>query len=91
MNNIFSSFFVNSFTFFDDLQNMEGAESNTEICEIIKTGKNLKKRKDNKSCSTWDGKLFSDEGLKKKDPISDYISGLSLILSLSTINYSWWP
>ena len=45
MNNIFSSFFVNSFTFFDDLQNMEGAESNTEICEIIKTGKNLKKEK----------------------------------------------
>ena len=43
LNNVFSSFFVNSFTFFDDLQNMEGAEGNTEICEIIKTGKNLKK------------------------------------------------
>ena len=44
LNNVFSSFFVNSFTFFDDLQNMEGAEGNTEICEIIKTGKkNFKK------------------------------------------------
>ena len=52
LNNVFSSFFVNSFTFFDDLQYMEGAEGNTEICEIIKTGKNLNKKNDNKSCST---------------------------------------
>ena len=44
LNNVFSSFFVNSFTIFDDLQNMEGAEGNTEICEIIKTGEKIFKK-----------------------------------------------
>ena len=68
---------------------MEGAEGNTEICEIIKTGKNLKKmiislvQHEIANYFWW--------GVEKKDPILDYIFGLSLILSLSTINYSWWP